>query len=98
MKLPEKAKNAGVRKVLSGVALMGGFFAFLGAGTASARPRVGVGFGFGGPLVGGYYAAPAPHWSPAYVGPAYVVRPRYRYGYYDGARHRYWDARLRGWR
>jgi hypothetical protein len=101
MKLLEKAKSGVVRKVVLGVALMGGFLAFLGAGPASARPRVVV--GFGGPvLVGGYYAAPAPYWGPAYVGPAYVgpgyvVGPRYRYGYY-APRHRYWDARLRRWR
>jgi hypothetical protein len=59
MKLLEKAKSGVVRKVLFGVALLGGFLAFLGAGTASARPRVVV--GFGGPMVvGGYYAAPRP--------------------------------------
>ena len=91
MKLLEKAKSGVVRKVVFGVALTGGFLAFLGAGTASARPRVVV--GFGGPVVvGGYYAAPAPYW-----GPAYVVGPRYRYDYYP-SRHRYWDARLRRWR
>jgi len=101
MKLLAKAKSGVVWKVVLGVALMGGFLAFLGAGTASARPRVVV--GFGGPVVvGEYYAPPAPYWGrayigPAYVGPAYVVRPRYRYGYY-APRHRYWDARLRRWR
>ena len=88
MNLLEKAKSGVVRKVVFGVALMGGFLAFLGAGTASARPRVVV--GFGGPVaVGGYYAAPAPYW-----GPAYVVGPGYHYGYF-APRHRYWDARLR---
>jgi hypothetical protein len=96
MKLLEKAKRGVLRKALLAVALLGGFLAFLGAGTASARPRVVV--GFGGPvLLGGYYAAPAPYWGPAYVG---YVGPRYGYGYhaYDGPRHRYWDARLRCWR
>ena len=101
MKLLAQAKSGVVWKVVLGVALMGGFLAFLGAGTASARPRVVV--GFGGPVVvGEYYAPPAPYWGrayvgPAYVGPAYVVGPRYRYGYY-APRHRYWDARLRRWR
>jgi hypothetical protein len=96
MRLLEKAvKSCVVRKAVLGVALMGGFLAFLGAGTASARPRVVV--GFAGPVaVGGYYA-PAPYWGPAYVG---YVAPRYGYGYraYYGPRHRYWDARLRCWR
>jgi hypothetical protein len=95
MKLPEKAKSAVVRQAVLGVALMG-FLAFLGAGTASARPRVVV--GLGGPVVvGGYYPAPAPYWGPGYV--AYAG-PRYRYGYYAyyGPRHRYWDARARCWR
>ncbi|SRR6266446_3265907 len=97
MKLLERVARSGVaRKAVLGAALMGGFSAFLGAGTASARPRVVV--GFGGPVVvGGYYAAPAPYWGPGYV--AYAG-PRYRYGYhaYYGPRHRYWDARLRCWR
>ena len=95
MKLLEKAKRGVVRKAVLAVAL-GGFLAFLGAGTASARPRVVV--GLGGPVVlGGYYAAPAPYWGPAYVG---YFGPRYGYGYhgYYGPRHRYWDARLRSWR
>jgi hypothetical protein len=97
MKLLERVAKSGVaRKAVLGVALMGGFLAFLGAGTASARPRVVV--GFGGPVVvSGYYAAPAPYWGQGYV--AYVG-PRYRYGYraYYGPRHRYWDARARCWR
>ena len=97
MRLLEKvAKSGVVRKTVLGVALVGGFLAFLGAGTASARPRVFV--GFGGPVVvGGYYAAPAPYWGPPYVE---YVGPRYGYGYhaYYGPRHRYWDARLRRWR
>ncbi len=97
MKLLERVAKSGVaRKAVLGVALMGGFLAFLGAGTASARPRVVVGFG-GPAVVGGYYAAPAPYWGPRYV--AYAG-PRYRYGYhaYYGPRHRYWDARARCWR
>jgi len=97
MKLLERVAKSGVaRKAVLVVALMGGFLAFLGAGTASARPRVVV--GFGGPVVvGGYYAARAPYWGPGYV--AYAG-PRYRYGYhaYYGPRHRYWDARARCWR
>jgi hypothetical protein len=97
MRLLDKiAKSSLVRKAVLGVALMGGFLAFLGAGTASARPRVVV--GFPGPVVvGGYYAAPAPYGGPAYVG---YVGPRYGYGYhaYYGPRHRYWDRRLRCWR
>jgi len=92
MKLLEKMGNGVVRKAMLGAALIGSL-AFLGAGTASARPRVVV--GFGGPvLVGGYYRAPAPYWGPAYVGPRY----RHGYYYYYGPRHRYWDARLRCWR
>ena len=94
MKLLEKAKCGVVRKALLTVALLGGFLAFLGAGTASARPRVVV--EFGGPvLLGGYYAAPAPYWGPAYVG---YVGPRYGYHAYYEPRHRYWDRRLRCWR
>jgi hypothetical protein len=90
MKLLEKMRSGVGRKAVLGAALIGSL-AFLGAGTASARPRVVV--GFGGPVVvRGYYGAPAPYWGPAYVG------PRYRYGYYHGPRHRYWDARLRCWR
>ena len=91
MKLLEKIGSGVLRKVILGAALIG-TLAFLGAGTASARPRVVVGFGLGGPVVARGYYAPAPYWHPAYVG------PRYRYGYYYGPRHRYWDARLRCWR
>ena len=97
MRLLERIGKSGViRKAALGVALMGGFLAFLGAGTASARPRIVV--GFGGPVVvGGYYAGPAHYWGPAY---ARYVGPRYGYGYraYYGPRHRYWDARARCWR
>jgi hypothetical protein len=90
MKLLEKVKSAFAKKAVLGAVLMGGFLAFMGAGTASARPRVVV--GFGGPVVvGGYYAAPRPYWRPAYVGSRYHYR-------YSAPRHRYWDARLRCWR
>jgi hypothetical protein len=91
MKLLEKSGSGVVRKVILGTALIASL-AFLGAGTASARPRVVVGFGLGEPVVARGYYAPAPYWHPAYVG------PRYRYGYYHGPRHRYWDAGLRCWR
>jgi len=90
MKLLERIGSRFVRKAVLGVALMGGFLAFLGAGAASASPRVVV--EFGGPVVvREYYRAPAAYWRPAYV------RPRYGYRYY-APRHRYWDARLRCWR
>jgi len=85
MKLLEKVGSSVVKKAVLATALMGGFLAFFGAGTASARPRVVV--GFGGPVVVGGYYAPR-----AYVGPA-----AYGYGYY-APRHRYWDARFRCWR
>ncbi len=84
MKVLEKVGSSVVRKAVLATALMGGFLAFFGAGTASARPRVVV--GFRGPVVeGGYY-------RPAYVAPAYG------YGYHYGPRHRYWDARFHCWR
>jgi hypothetical protein len=91
MKLLEKLVSSVVRKTVLAAALMGGLLAFVGAGTASARPRVVIGFG-GPAVVGGYYA-PAPYWRAGYVAP----RTRYRY-YHRGPRHRYWDARLHGWR
>jgi hypothetical protein len=95
MKLLEKIGNTVVRKTVLAAGLMAGFLAFLGAGTASARPRVYV--GIGGPVVvHGYYGpyrAPRPYWGPAYVAPGYS------YGYYyHGPRHRYWDARFGCWR
>jgi len=85
MKLLQRVGSSVVRKAVLATALMGGFLAFFGAGTASARPRVFV--SVGGPVVArGYY------------GPAYV-QPIYGYGYYyHGPRHRYWDARFRCWR
>jgi hypothetical protein len=94
MKLLEKIGNNVVRKTLLAAGLMAGL-AFVGAGTASARPRVYV--GIGGPVaVRGYYGpyyAPRPYWGPAYVAPGYG------YGsYYHGRRHRYWDARFGCWR
>ena len=89
MKLLERIASEVVPKVISGTALIASL-AFLGAGTASARPRVVVGFGLGGPVVARGYYTPALYWHAAYVD------PRYRYGY--GPRHRYWDARLRCWR
>ena len=89
MKALEYIGSGIIRKVILGTALIASL-AFLGAGTASARPRVVVGFALGGPVVARGYYAPAPYWLAAYAG------PRYRYGY--GPRHRYWDARLRCWR
>jgi hypothetical protein len=92
MKLLEKIRSGMVRKAVLATALVGGFAAFLGAGTASAAPRVFVGIGIGGPVVvhRGYYVAPRPYWRPVYVAP--------RYGYYYGPRVRYWDARFGCWR
>jgi hypothetical protein len=84
MKLLEKVGSSIVRKALLATALMGGFLAFFGAGTASAGPRVFV--SVGSPVVVRGYS------EPAYVGPVYGG------GYYHGPRHRYWDARFRCWR
>ena len=76
------------KAALATVAL-GGFLAFFGAGTASARPVVYV---HGGPRVvyvgPGYYYGP----RPVYVGPVY--RPYYR----PYVPYRYWDARFHCWR
>jgi hypothetical protein len=86
MKLLEKIRSGVMKKVALATALMGGFLAFTGAGTASAHPRVVVGVGIGGPVVvRGYVGA-----APVYVGP--------RYGYYRGPRVRYWDAQFHCWR
>src|SRR4030095_8860121 len=84
MKLLKKFGRSISRMTVLGTALMGGFLAFLGAGTASAHPRVYVGVGIGGPVVvrGGYYT-PAPYWRPVYVRPRYGYRARLR------ARHPY---------
>jgi len=80
------------KAALATVAL-GGFLAFFGAGTASARPVVYVharshvvvvGPGFYGPR---FYGS-----RPLYVGPVY----RSYYRPYVG--HRYWDARFHCWR
>ncbi|HEY6128284.1 MAG TPA: hypothetical protein VIW23_08895 [Candidatus Acidoferrum sp.] len=91
MKLLEKVRMGILRKIVLGAALVGGFMAFLGAGTASARPRVFV--AIGGPVVvRGYYAPPPPYWGRVYVAPVY------RYGYYHGPVLRYWDARFHCWR
>jgi hypothetical protein len=93
MRLLKKFGRSISRMTVLATALMGGFLAFLGAGTASAHPRVYVGVGIGGPVVvrGGYYT-PAPYWRPVYV------RPRYGYRAYYGPRYRYWDARFHCWR
>jgi hypothetical protein len=97
MKLLEKIRSGVMKKVALATALMGGFLAFTGAGTASAHPRVVVGVGIGGPVVvRGYvgaapvYVARRPYYAPVYVGP--------RYGYYRGPRVRYWDAQFHCWR
>jgi hypothetical protein len=100
MKLVEKVGGSVMRKAVLATVLMGGFLAFLGAGTASAHPRVFV--SIGGPVVvggyyGGYYGPPAPYWGPAYVGPRYVYGHRYYYGP-RYSHYRYWDARFRCWR
>jgi hypothetical protein len=99
MKLLEKISSGVMEKMALATALMGGFLAFAGAGTASAHPRVVVGVGIGGPgVVRGYvgpgpvYVAPRPYYGPVYVG------PRYGYAYYHGPRVRYWDARFHCWR
>jgi hypothetical protein len=98
MKLLEKIRSGVMKKVALATALMGGFLAFAGAGTASAHPRVVVGVGIGGPVVvRGYvgapvYVGPRPYYAPVYVG------PRYGYAHYRGPRVRYWDARFHCWR
>jgi hypothetical protein len=89
MRVLEMIKNNVVRKTVLGAALMAGFLAFLGAGSASASPRVFI--GIGGPVVVGGYYAPAPYWRPVYV------VPRYRAYYVYGHRYRFWDARLHRW-
>src|SRR5215831_21331094 len=83
MKLLERISGRMMKKVALLTALVGGFLAFAGAGSASAHPRVVVGVRIGGPVV-----------VRGYVGPG----PRYGYAYYHGPRVRYWDARFRCWR
>lgn len=99
MKLLEKLSGGRMKKVALATALVGGFLAFAGAGSASAHPRVVVGVGIGGPVVvRGYvgprpvYVVPRPYETRVYVG------PRYGYAYYHGPRLRYWDARFHCWR
>src|SRR5215813_8705394 len=99
MKLLEKINRGMVKKRALATALIGGFLAFAGAGTASAHPRVVVTARIGGPVVvRGYvgprrvYPAPRPYYRPVYVG------PRYGYPYYHAPRVGYWDARLNCWR
>jgi len=80
------------RKAALATVALGGFLAFFGAGTASARPVVYVHVRphvvFVGPgYYRGYYYGP----RPVYVGPAY--RPYHRYRVY-----RYWDYRDHCWR
>lgn len=100
MKLLQKIRSGlaakGAKKALLATALMGGFLAFLGAGSASARPRVFVGVGIGGPVVVRGYYAPPPYYGP-YYGPVYVA-PRYGYYRHYYPRLRYWDARFGCWR
>jgi len=98
MKLLERISGRMMKKVALLTALVGGFLAFAGAGSASAHPRVVVGVGIGGPVVvRGYvgpapvYIAPRPYYAPVYVG------PRYGYAHYHGPRVRYWDARFLCW-
>jgi hypothetical protein len=76
------------KAALATVAL-GGFLAFFGAGTASARPVVYVHAGPRVAYVGpGYYYGP----RPIYVGPVY--RRHYR----PYVPYRYWDERFHCWR
>ena len=92
MKLLEKIGSGVIKKIGLATALVGGFLAFAGAGTASAHPRVVVGVRVGGPVVIRGYATPRPFYGPVYVG------PRYGYVYYHAPRVRYWDARFGCWR
>jgi hypothetical protein len=88
MKLLEKISSGVRKKVALATAMVGGFLALAGAGTASAHPRVVVAVGIGGPVVVRGYVGP---------GPVYV-RPRYEYAYSHRPRVRYWDARIHCWR
>lgn len=92
MKLLEKISSGLVKKLALAGALMGGFLAFAGAGTASAHPRAVVGVRIGGPVVVRGYVAPRRFYGPAYVA------PRYGYAHYYGPRVRHWDARFGCWR
>jgi hypothetical protein len=82
MKRLEKIGSGVMKKVGLAIALMEGFLAFAGAGTASAHPRVVVGLRVGGPLVVSGYVAPRRFYGPVYVTPrsgyAYDYGPRVR--------------------
>jgi len=81
MKLLEISSGV-MQKLARAGALMGGFLAFAGAGTASAHPRVVVGLRVGGPVVVSGYVAPRRFYGPVYV------TPRYGYAYDYGPRVR----------
>jgi len=63
MKLLEKISSGVMKKVALATAMVGGFLALAGAGTASAHPRVVVAVGIGGPVVVRGYVGPGPGMS-----------------------------------
>ena len=91
MKLLEISSGV-IQKLARAGALMGGFLACLGAGTASAHPRGVVGVRVGRPVVVRGYVAPRPFYGPVYV------PPRFGYAYCYRPRVRYWDVRFGCWR
>jgi hypothetical protein len=87
-----KGKKLFGKAALATIAL-GGFLAFFGASTASARPVVYVYARPHAVFVGpGYYYGP----RPVYVGPVY--RPYYRPYYRHYRVYRSWDEREHCWR
>ncbi len=82
-----------VGKATLATVALGGFLAFFGAGSASARPAVYVQARPNVVVVGpGFYGARFYGPRRVYVGPVY--RPYYR----PYAGYRYWDARFHCWR
>jgi hypothetical protein len=83
-------------KVALATVALGGFLAFFGAGTASARPVVYVHARPHAVFVGGYFGPRYYGPRPVYVGPVY--RPYYGPAYRPYRVYRFWDERNHCWR